>query len=100
MKSKLPKFTPLSNNVLVRQATEMEQTNSGLFIPQGAQEKPHQGKVIAVGIGRLLENGERSDMNVTRGDIVLFGKYSGTEIKIDGDTYLIMSEDDILGVVE
>ena len=98
--SKLPKFTPLSNNVLIRQADEMEETKSGLIIPPNAQEKPHQGKVIAVGPGRLLENGNRSDMNVNEGETILFGKYSGQEIKIDGETYLIMSEDDILGIVE
>lgn len=97
--SKLPKFTPLSNNVLVRQADEMQEIN-GLYIPSNAQEKPHQGEVLAAGVGRRLENGGLSDMNVTKGDIVLFGKYSGTEIEIGGDTFLIMSEDDILGIVQ
>ena len=98
MSTKLPKFTPLSNNVLVQQADELEQTQSGLYIPQGAREKPHQGKVLAVGPGRRLENGGLSDMNVTAGEVVLFGKYSGHEV--EDRQYIVMSEDDILGIVE
>jgi chaperonin GroES len=96
---RLPKFTPLSNNVLVKQAEEMEQTQSGLYIPQDAQEKPHQGEVLAVGLGRRLEDGTLSEMNVTAGDVILFGKYSGQEIKMGNEHFLIISEDDILGVV-
>jgi len=97
--TKLPKFTPLSNNVLVLQVEEMEMIGD-LYIPQGAQEKPHRGEVLAVGPGRRLPDGGLSDMNVTAGDVVLFGKYSGQEIKLDNTSYLIMSEDDILGIVE
>lgn len=97
--AKLPKFTPLSNNVLIRQADEMQEVN-GLYIPPSAQEKPHQGKVLNVGPGKRLPNGLLSDMNVTEGDTVLFGKYAGTEVVVDDQPFLLMSEDDILGVVE
>lgn len=98
--SNLPKFTPLGDRVLVLQADEVAQLDSGLFIPQGAQEKPHQGEVLAVGPGRLLENGDTVEPYVKAGDVILFGKYSGQEIRIEDQLYLIMREEDILGVLE
>lgn len=98
--SKLPKFTPLGNRVLVLQSAESEKTDSGLYIPPNAQEKPHQGRVLSVGPGRRLEDGSLTEMSVTAGDIILFGKYSGQEIVVDGEHYLVMPEDDILGVVQ
>lgn len=98
--SSLPKFTPLGDRVLVLQASEEEQTESGLYIPQGAQEKPHQGKVLAVGPGRLTPEGNTVEPEVKDGDTVLFGKYSGQELRIDDQLYLIMREEDILGVIE
>jgi len=79
---------------------EQEQMRGGLYIPDTAKEKPQEGEVIAVGNGKLLENGTRIAIDVKAGDRVLFGKYAGTEIKLDGEEYLILREDDVLGVVE
>jgi len=79
---------------------DQEQMRGGLYIPDTAKEKPQEGEVIAVGNGRLLDNGTRVAMDVKAGDRVLFGKYAGTEIKLDGEEYLILREDDVLGVVE
>ena len=96
----LPKFTPLGDRVLVQQASEQQQTDSGLYIPQGAQEKPHQGEVLSVGPGRLTPEGNTVEPEVKVGDVILFGKYSGQELRIDDQLYLIMKEEDILGIVE
>jgi chaperonin GroES len=79
---------------------EEEKTKGGIFIPDTAKEKPMEGKVIAVGKGKVLEDGKIHPLDVKVGDRVLFGKYSGTEVKIDGEEHLIMREDDILGVIE
>jgi chaperonin GroES len=98
--SSLPRFTPLGDRVLIRQANKVEQLDSGLFIPQGAQEAPHQGEVLAVGPGRLLANGDTVEPYVKDGDVILFGKYSGQELRLDGQLYLTMKEEDILGVIE
>src|SRR5919205_2717933 len=91
---------PLHDRVIVRRIEEGEQIRGGIIIPDTAKEKPQEGEIIAVGEGKKLDNGERVPLDVKEGDRVLFGKYAGTEIKLDGDEYLIMREDDILGVIE
>ncbi len=94
------KIKPLHDRVLVQRLEEEEKTKGGIIIPDTAKEKPIEGKVIAVGKGRVLENGEVKPLDVKEGDRVLFGKYAGTEIKIEGEEYLMMREDDILGIIE
>jgi chaperonin GroES len=89
---------PLSDRVLVKRVEEEETTKGGIIIPDTAKEKPQQGKVVAIGEGKLLDNGTRIKPAVKVGELVLFGKYSGTEIKVDGHEYLILREDDIFGV--
>ena len=91
---------PLRDRVIVRRIEEDEQLRGGLYIPDTAKEKPQEGEVISVGNGRILENGTKVALDLKAGDRVLFGKYAGTEIKLDGEEYLILREDDILGVVE
>jgi chaperonin GroES len=94
-------ITPLHDRVIVRRLDETSnQTAGGLFIPDSAKEKPQEGEVIAAGAGKYKENGERQSLDVKAGDRVLFGKYSGSEIKIDGEEFLIMREDEILGIIE
>jgi chaperonin GroES len=90
---------PLHDRILVRRLEEGEQMRGGLYIPDTAKEKPQQAEVVAVGNGKLLENGERTTPDVKAGDRILFGKYSGSEVKIDGEEYLILREDEILGVL-
>jgi chaperonin GroES len=85
---------------LVKRLEEEEKTKGGIIIPDTAKEKPQQGKVVNVGEGKLLDNGTRIKPGVKAGDTVLFGKYSGTEIKLNGEEYLILREDDIFGVIE
>jgi chaperonin GroES len=94
------KLRPLHDRVIVKRLEEEEKTGGGIIIPDTAKEKPQQGRVIAVGKGKVLETGEVSPLTVKEGDRVLFGKYSGTEIKIEGEEHLIMREDDILGIVQ
>ncbi len=94
------KIRPLNDRVVVLRIEEEEKTSGGIIIPDTAKEKPQEGKVIAVGNGRLGDDGKRIPMAVKKNDRVLFGKYSGTEIQIDGVEHLIMKEDDILGIVE
>jgi chaperonin GroES len=94
------KIRPLHDRVIVQRLEEEERTKGGIIIPDTAKEKPQEGKVIAVGPGKILENGTKIPLDVKVGDRVLFGKYAGTEIKIEGEEYLMMREDDILGVVE
>lgn len=94
------KVKPLQDRVLVERLQEEEKTKAGLFIPDSAKEKPMQGKVIAAGNGRVLEDGKKIPMDVKVGDVVLFAKYSGNDVKIDDKEYLIMKEDDILAIVE
>jgi len=94
------KFRPLHDRVLVRRVEADEKTAGGIIIPDTAKEKPQQGKVIAAGKGKVGDNGKVTPLDVKVGDTVLFGKYSGSEIKIDGEEHLIMREEDILGVVE
>ena len=92
-------ITPLSDRVLVQRIDQTETKKGGIIIPDTAKEKPQEGKVIAVGPGRLTEDGKRVTPEVKKGQKVLIGKYSGTEIKIDGDDFVILREDDILGIV-
>ena len=94
------KIRPLHDRIIVRRVEEEEKTKGGIIIPDTAKEKPMEGKVIAVGKGKILEDGKLQALDVKVGDRILFGKYSGTEIKIDGVEHLIMREDDILGVIE
>jgi chaperonin GroES len=91
---------PLHDRVLVKRFNEEEKTKSGLIIPDTAKEKPSQGEIIACGNGRVSEDGVVRPLAVKKGDKILFGKYSGTEIKIDGTEFLMMREDDILGVIQ
>jgi len=91
---------PLHDRVVIKRLEEGETRRGGIIIPDNAKEKPQQGSVIAVGNGKLLETGERMAPEVKAGDRILFGKYSGSEIKLDGEEYLILKEDEILGVVE
>jgi len=91
---------PLHDRVIVKRVEEEERTAGGLIIPDTAKEKPQQGKVIAVGKGRILENGDVVPLVVKEGDRVLFSRYAGTEIKLDGEEVLVMREDDILAIVE
>ena len=90
---------PLHDRVLVKRVDSTTQTKGGLYIPESAKEKPQEGRVLAVGAGKSVDGGERIALQVQEGDRVLFGKYSGTEIKIDGEEHLIIREDDILGIV-
>ena len=91
---------PLNDRVLVKRLEEETKTAGGIYIPDSAKEKPTRGKVIAVGNGRANDDGERKALDVKADDLILFGKYAGTEIKIDGDELIIMREDDILAVIE
>ncbi len=94
-------ITPLHDRVIIRRIEDnVNQTAGGLFIPDSAKEKPQEGEVIAAGAGKYKENGERQGLDVKTGDRILFGKYSGSEIKIDGEELLIMREDEILGIIE
>lgn len=93
------KITPLQDRVLVLRIEEEEKTKGGILIPDTAKEKPQEGKVIAVGTGKIAENGKRIPLEVKKDDRVLFGKFSGNEIKIDGVEHLIMREDDILAIL-
>jgi chaperonin GroES len=94
------KIRPLHDRVIVKRIKEEETTKGGIIIPDTAKEKPSEGKVISVGNGKLLENGTLKALEVKAGDKVLFGKYAGTEVKIDGEEHLIMREDDIIAIVE
>ena len=94
------KIRPLQDRVIVERLAEEEKTKGGIIIPDTAKEKPMENKVIAVGKGRVAEDGKLIKLDVKAGDRVLFSKYAGTEVKIDGKEYLIMREDDILGVIE
>ena len=91
---------PLHDRVIVKRLDEVESRRGSIIIPDSAKEKPQQAEVIAVGNGKLLENGERATPDVKAGDRILFGKYSGSEVKVEGNEYLILREDEILGVFE
>ena len=93
------KLRPLQDRLLVQRVAEEEKTKGGIIIPDTAKEKPAEGKVVSVGKGKVDENGKLIPMEVKKGDRILFGKYSGTEIKVEGEEYLIMREDDVLGII-
>ena len=94
------KLRPMHDRILVQRVEEETTTKGGIIIPDSAKEKPAEGKVIAVGNGKIGEDGKRIALEIKAGDTILFGKYSGTEVKIDGEEHLIMREDDVLGVLE
>jgi chaperonin GroES len=94
------KVRPLHDRVIVKRVKEEEKTKGGIIIPDTAKEKPVEGKVVAVGKGKILDNGNLQPLEVKKGDKILFGKYAGTEINIEGDEHLIMREDDIIAIVE
>jgi chaperonin GroES len=93
-------FTPLHDRILVRRLEDNETMRGGIIIPDSAKEKPQQGKVIAAGNGKSKDDGKRVPLDVKAGDLILFGKYSGQEIKLDGEEFLIMREDEVLAVIE
>jgi len=94
------KLRPLQDRILVQRVEEEKTTKGGIIIPDTAKEKPAEGKVVAAGNGKLGDDGKRIALEIKVGDRILFGKYSGTEVKIDGEDYLIMREDDVLGVID
>jgi len=94
------RLKPLQDRILVKRVEEEEKTKGGIIIPDTAKEKPVEGKVVAVGSGKMNDDGKRIQMGLKEGDRILFGKYAGTEVKIEGEEYLIMREDDVLGVIE
>jgi len=94
------KIKPLHDRVIVKRVEEEEKTKGGIIIPDTAKEKPVEGKVIAVGGGKIMEDGKKQPLEVKKGDRVLFGKYAGTDIKIEGEELLIMREDDIIAIIE
>ena len=94
------KLRPLQDRILVQRVEEEEKTKGGIIIPDTAKEKPAEGKIVSVGKGKLDENGKRIAPEVKKGDRILFGKYSGTEVKVEGQEYLIMREEDVLGIIE
>jgi chaperonin GroES len=93
------KIRPLHDRLLVQRIEEKEQVKGGIIIPDSAKEKPQEGKVVATGNGKVLENGTKVALDVKAGDKILFGKYSGSEIKVDGEEYLILREDEVLAVI-
>ena len=93
------KVRPLHDRVIVKRIEEEEKTKGGIIIPDTAKEKPIEGKIVAAGNGKVLENGSKVPLEVKKGDRVLFGKYAGTDIKIDGEEHLIMREDDIIAIM-
>ena len=93
------KVRPLHDRILVRRVEEEKKSKGGIIIPDTAKEKPAEARVVAIGTGKVLENGTTRALEVSKGDRVLFGKYSGTEVKIDGNEYLIMREEDVLAIV-
>ena len=93
-------FRPLKDRLLVKYSEEPEKSSGGIFIPDSAKEKPQKGEVVAVGAGKITDDGKQQAMEVKKGDNVLFEKYAGSKIKVDGEEYLIIREDDILGILE
>jgi chaperonin GroES len=96
----MAKLKPLDDRVVVQPLEREEKTSGGIFLPETAKEKPQQGKIVATGPGKLLDSGERAEMNVKKGDVVIFAKYSGSDVELDGKELLIMRESDLLAVVE
>jgi chaperonin GroES len=97
--SSMAKFTPLHDRILVRRIEEGETTRGGIIIPDSAKEKPQEGEVVSVGKGKINEDGKVRPLDVKDGDRILFGKYSGTEIKLDGEDFIIMREEEVLGIL-
>ncbi len=95
----MAKIRPIGDRVVVKPSAKEEVTKSGIVIPDTAKEKPQEGTVIAVGSGRLLDNGDRAPIDIREGDRILFAKYGGTEFKLDGEEYLVLKENDILAVI-
>jgi chaperonin GroES len=95
----MAKFTPLHDRILVRRIEEAETTRGGIILPDTAKEKPQEGEVISAGKGKITEEGKVRPLDVKEGDRILFGKYSGTEIKLDGEDYIIMREEEVLGII-
>lgn len=95
----MAKFTPLHDRILVRRVEEAETTRGGIIIPDTAKDKPQEGEVISVGRGKINEEGKVRPLDVKAGDRILFGKYSGTEIKLDGEEFVIMREEEVLGIL-
>jgi chaperonin GroES len=93
------KLHPLHDRILVKRIEEEEARRGGIIIPDTAKEKPQEGKIVSVGKGRVTEDGKKTPLDVKAGDRILFGKYSGSEVKLDGEEYLIMKEEDVLGVL-
>jgi chaperonin GroES len=93
------KFTPLHDRILVRRVEEADTTRGGIIIPDSAKDKPQEGEVISVGKGKISEEGKVRPLDVKEGDRILFGKYSGTEIKLDGEDFIIMREEEVLGII-
>ena len=98
--AKKSKIKPLDNRVLVKPDEAEEQTASGIYLPEGAKEKPMCGKIVAVGPGKLADDGTRTKISVKKGDAVVYGKYAGTEIELDGVEHMIISDNELLGVIE
>jgi chaperonin GroES len=96
----MTKIKPLQDRIVIKRIEEEEKTKGGIIIPDSAKEKPQEGRVVAIGDGKTLETGKKAPLTVKPGDKILFGKYSGTEIKIDGVEHLIMREEDVLAIVE
>ncbi|HHC25360.1 MAG TPA: co-chaperone GroES [Desulfobacterales bacterium] len=94
------KLRPLQDRILVQRVEEETKTKGGIIIPDTAKEKPAEGKIVAVGNGKTGDDGKRIPLDLKDGDRILFGKYSGTEVKVEGEEYLIMREDDVLGIIE
>src|SRR5437879_12468379 len=95
----MAKFTPLHDRILVRRVDEANTTRGGIIIPDSAKDKPQEGEVVSAGKGKISEEGKVRPLDVKEGDRILFGKYSGTEIKIDGEDFIIMKEDEVLGIL-
>ncbi|QQE12882.1 co-chaperone GroES [Planctomycetota bacterium] len=93
------KVRPLGDKILVKRLEAVEKTTSGIFLPESAKEKPQQATVIAIGDGKLLKNGERAGFSVKVGDVIILNKWGGTEVKIDGEEYMVMAEDEVLAIV-
>jgi chaperonin GroES len=94
------KIRPLHDRILVKRLEEEEKTKGGIIIPDSAKEKPQEGKVIAVGNGKLTDDGNLTPLDVKKGDKILFSKYAGTEVNVDGEEHIIIREDDVLGIIE
>lgn len=94
------KIKPLDDRVVIKQLEAEEKTSGGIILPDAAKEKPQAGKVVAVGPGKMLKNGERSEMSVKKNDEVIYSKYIGNEVELDGEQYVIIKEDDILAIIE